>query len=90
MQAISQNQQDFLQMMTQGAGAGQPGSAPAQDAPGTQTVRLSPEEAAAIQRIKEMGLNVPDALIIEAYLACDKNEDLALSYIMDTMDQAGQ
>ncbi|KAK6024845.1 UBA/TS-N domain protein [Ostertagia ostertagi] len=37
-------------------------------------IDLTEQEAAAIQRIKSMGFRVPDGLIIEAYLACDKND----------------
>ena len=73
MTAISQNQQAFLQLMTGGgtaaggaqAGAGAGGAAPPQ---GENVIRLTQEESAAIQRIKSMGLNVPDSLIIEVFI----------------------
>ncbi|PIO56745.1 UBA/TS-N domain protein, partial [Teladorsagia circumcincta] len=48
-------------------------------------IDLTEQEAAAIQRIKSMGFRVPDGLIIEAYLACDKNEEMAIDYILNRM-----
>ena len=70
MTAINQNQQAFLQMMSQGGGgqSGSEGAAAGGEAgipPGAHVIRLTPEEHAAVQRIKSMGLNVPDQLIIE-------------------------
>lgn len=64
MNAITQNQGAFLQMMAGGGGAAQQAGAGAAE-PVQHTIRLTPEEAEAIQRIKSMGLNVPDQLIIE-------------------------
>ncbi|VDL84503.1 unnamed protein product [Nippostrongylus brasiliensis] len=34
-----------------------------------------------------MGFRVPDGLIIEAYLACDKNEEMAIDYILNRMSE---
>jgi UV excision repair protein RAD23 len=45
-------------------------------------VQLSPTEAAAIKRIQEMGFSQQQAL--EAYLACDKNEELAINYLLNS------
>lgn len=49
------------------------------DPPGT--IRVTPEEKAAIERIEAMGF--PRHRAIEAYLACDKNEEWALNYLFE-------
>lgn len=33
-------------------------------------------------------MGFPEQLVIEAYFACDKNEDLAANYILARMDEA--
>merc|ERR1719198_994274 len=60
-------------MMPPGAGGGPP--------PGANVVRLSPEDAAAVGRLSELGFGRDD--VVQAYLACDKNEALAANLLMD-------
>merc|ERR1719231_1291386 len=59
--------------MPPGAGGGGP--------PGGNVVRLSPEDAAAVGRLTELGFGRDD--VVQAYLACDKNEALAANLLMD-------
>lgn len=33
-------------------------------------------------------MGFPEQLVVEAYFACDKNEDLAANYILARMDEA--
>ncbi len=49
------------------------------DPPGT--IRVTPEEKAAIERIEAMGF--PKHRAIEAFLSCDKNEEWALNYLFE-------
>lgn len=44
-------------------------------------LKASPEDSDAIQRITEMGFDRNAA--IEAYFACDKNEELAINYLLN-------
>ncbi|KIH67825.1 UBA/TS-N domain protein [Ancylostoma duodenale] len=66
------------------AGGGQAGANP-NPYSGRHVIDLTEQEAAAIQRIKSLGFRVSDGLIIEAYLACDKNEEMAIDYILNRM-----
>merc|ERR1719488_164951 len=49
--------------------------------PGANVVRLSPDDAAAVGRLTELGFGRDD--VVQAYLACDKNEALAANLLMD-------
>mmetsp|Transcript_14747 Transcript_14747/g.16798 ORF Transcript_14747/g.16798 Transcript_14747/m.16798 type:complete len:492 (+) Transcript_14747:204-1679(+) len=60
-----------------GGAAGGGGGAP----PGSQVVRLTEEEMAAVDRLADMGFDRTEAA--QAYLACDKNEALAANLLMD-------
>jgi len=48
---------------------------------GSQYVTLTDEELAAVERLTAMGFDRMEA--VQAYLACDKNEELAANLLMD-------
>lgn len=89
MTAISQMPREefdnYMNMAMQsegGMGMGGGSGAGAGGAPGGQQVlRLSEEELAAVDRLASMGFDRSEAA--QAYIACDKNEELAANLLMD-------
>lgn len=84
LQAISSNQQEFIQMLNEpnpgptaggGGGAGRTGSMGGQN-----YIQITPQEKEAIERLKALGF--PEGLVVQAYFACDKNENLAANFLL--------
>lgn len=65
--------------------AGAPGAAGAGGADPPNSIRVSPEEMEAINRIASLGF--PKHKAAEAYFACDKNEEFAANYLFETAGQ---
>ncbi|CAL1529981.1 unnamed protein product [Lymnaea stagnalis] len=88
LQMISQNQERFVQMLNepddgsdQEGGQGAGGTNPP---PGSGYISVTPEEKQAIDRLKALGFS--EAMCIQAYFACDKNEDLAANFLLSQND----
>jgi len=76
--AIRENPQLLLQML-QGAAAG--GGAGGPGGPQQNVIRLSEEDNAAVERLAALGFDKNTAA--QAYLACDKSEELAANFLFD-------
>jgi len=89
---ISQNQEAFIRMINEGeagddldlgaltgaGGEGGPGAGEGLDAPGV--IQVSPQDKEAIERLKALGF--PESLVVQAYFACEKNENLAANFLL--------
>ncbi|CAH2067918.1 unnamed protein product, partial [Thlaspi arvense] len=83
LRLIQENQAEFLQLVNEPY-EGSDGDAdifeqPEQEMP--HAINVTPAEQEAIQRLEAMGFD--RALVIEAFLACDRNEELAANYLLE-------
>ena len=98
LQLINEHQNEFYQMISEpleaaaggggetGAGAGAPaGATPAAAAGRQQYITVTAAERDAIDRLKALGF--PEAMCIQAYFACEKNENLAANFLLSQNDE---
>ncbi|KAF4097352.1 RAD23 homolog A, nucleotide excision repair protein b [Onychostoma macrolepis] len=79
LQQITQHQERFVQMLNE-PHVGEAGAAEAPSAPQTNYIQVTPQEKEAIERLKALGF--PEGLVIQAYFACEKNENLAANFLL--------
>ncbi|KAI1189835.1 XPC-binding domain-containing protein [Nemania serpens] len=80
-QLISQNPEQFLQLL------GEDNDDDAPLPPGAQAISVTEEERDAIERLCRLGFDRDAA--IQAYFACDKNEELAANFLFDQPEEDG-
>ncbi|KAG0637107.1 hypothetical protein HOY80DRAFT_297516 [Tuber brumale] len=77
---ISSNPDAFLRLLSEDAGDEDGGALP----PGSNHISVTPEESDAIERLCRLGFDRD--MVIQAYFACDKNEELAANFLFEQPD----
>ncbi|NXG09572.1 RD23B protein, partial [Sakesphorus luctuosus] len=91
LQQISQHQEHFIHMLNepvlesrQGLSGSDDGASTGEVADGGNAhmnyIQVTPQEKEAIERLKALGF--PEGLVIQAYFACEKNENLAANFLL--------
>jgi len=89
---ITANQEDFVNLINapdDGAAApagtqGTDGNPNVRQHDGRLTLEVTEAERQAIDRLKQLGF--PEELVVQAYFACEKNEELAANFLLQQMD----
>lgn len=79
---INDNQAEFLRLINEAGAEGAEEDIIGQMADAMpQSINVTPEEREAIERLEALGFD--QARVIEAFLACDRNELLAANYLLE-------
>jgi len=88
LQLISQHQEEFVRMLNEpvGSSGANPTTPASGGNPTTHQVPVTPQDKEAIERLKALGF--PEHLVVQAYFACEKNENLAANFLLSqNMDE---
>lgn len=79
---IGENPDQFLQLLSEDTGDDTPLP------PGAQEISVTEEERDAIERLCRLGFERDQ--VIQAYFACDKNEEMAANFLFDQPDEGDE
>jgi len=85
LQVITENQEEFVRLLNEdagGASVGGAGSTPAvaPTSGGGFQIQITAQDKEAIERLK--GLGFPEHMVVQAYFACEKNENMAANFLI--------
>lgn len=82
LQLISDNQEAFVRMLNETEDAQNVGAADSEDSVRGNIIAsdFTAQDREAIERLKALGF--PDDLVVQAYIACEKNENLAANFLL--------
>ncbi|KAL7152641.1 hypothetical protein ABFS83_04G112000 [Erythranthe nasuta] len=81
LRLIQENHQEFLQLINEPVDDSEGDIFDQADQEMPHAVSVTPAEQEAIERMEAMGFE--RALVIEAFLACERNEELAVNYLLE-------
>ncbi|KAL3512009.1 hypothetical protein ACH5RR_024726 [Cinchona calisaya] len=81
LRLIEEHHQEFLQLVSEPVDGSEGDLFDQAEPDMPHAVSVTPAEQEIIQRLEAMGFD--RALVIEAFLACDRNEELAINYLLE-------
>ncbi|XP_050234550.1 ubiquitin receptor RAD23b [Mercurialis annua] len=81
LRMIQEHQAEFLQLLNEPLEGSEGDLFDQGDQDMPHAINVTPAEQEAIERLEAMGFD--RALVIEAFLACDRNEELAANYLLE-------
>ncbi|KAL8502129.1 hypothetical protein ACS0TY_021300 [Phlomoides rotata] len=81
LRLIQEHNQEFLQLINEPVDGSEGDIFDQAEQEMPHAVSVTPEEQEAIDRMEAMGFD--RALVIEAFLACERNEELAVNYLLE-------
>jgi len=88
LQVISENQEEFVRLLNEdstppsSSGSSSVSGGGARDPSHTFQLQITPQDKEAIERLKSLGF--PEHLVVQAYFACEKNENLAANFLLQS------
>ncbi|KAL3849505.1 hypothetical protein ACJIZ3_011387 [Penstemon smallii] len=78
---IQENHQEFLRLINEPVDSSEEDTSDEAEEDMSHDVNVTPAEQKAIERMEAMGF--ARAFVIEAFFACDRNEELAVNYLLE-------